>query len=150
FRDHPRRESPEHDPGPDAAHRRHHEAEPRQPLRRRLMATDDPGFSEEHEQVMAALIDAILPASDDGRMPGAAALDLVSHVERSARQNPMLRPVIEYGLSSIAELVTKRNPAGIDGLPTTEWAAALREFAATDQFFLPAFLFLVYGGYYQH
>jgi len=114
------------------------------------MANDDPGFSAEHEQVMAALIDAILPASNDGRLPGAAALDLVSHIERSVRQNPMLRPVVEYGLSAIAEIVAKRNPAGVTGLPATEWAAALREFTATDQFFLPAFLFLVYGGYYQH
>ena len=114
------------------------------------MASDDPGFSAEHEQVMAALIDAVLPASDDGRMPGGAALDLVSHVERSVRQNPIMRPVIEYGLTTVAEIVAKRNPAGIRGLPTTEWADALREFAATDQFFLPAFLFLVYGGYYQH
>lgn len=114
------------------------------------MANDDPGFSAEHEQAMAALIDAVLPASDDGRMPGGAALDLVSHVERSVRQNPMMRPVIEYGLTTVAEIVAKRNPAGIGGLPATEWADALREFAATDQFFLPAFLFLVYGGYYQH
>jgi hypothetical protein len=114
------------------------------------MANDEPGFSAEHEQVMAALIAAVLPASDDGRMPGGAALDLVSHVERSVRQNPMMRPVIEYGLSTVAEIVAKRNPAGIGGLPTTEWATALREFASTDQFFLPAFLFLVYGGYYQH
>ena len=110
------------------------------------MAHGDPGFSAEHEQVMAALIDAVVPASDDGRLPGAGALDLVSHVERSARKTPMLRPVLEYGLTAIA----KRNPAGSAGLPATEWAAALREFTATDQFFLPAFLFLVYGGYYQH
>jgi gluconate 2-dehydrogenase subunit 3-like protein len=114
------------------------------------MASDDPGFSAEHEQVMAALIDAILPGGDDGRMPGGAALDLVTHVERSVRQNPMMRPVVEYGLSTIAEIAAKRNPSGIAGLPRAEWAAALREFAANDQFFLPAFLFLVYGGYYQH
>ena len=38
------------------------------------MASDDPGFSAEHEQVMAGLVDAILPASEDGRMPGGAAL----------------------------------------------------------------------------
>ena len=114
------------------------------------MASDDPGFSAEHEQVMAGLIDAILPDSEDGRMPGGAALDLITHIERSVRQNPMLRPVIEYGLSSVAEIAAKRSPAGIAGLGRAEWAEALREFAATDQFFLPAFLFLVYGGYYQH
>jgi hypothetical protein len=99
---------------------------------------------------MAALIDAILPGSDDGRMPAGAVLDLVTHVERSVRENPMMRPVVEYGLSTVAEIAAKRNPSGIGGLSRAEWTAALREFAATDQFFLPAFLFLVYGGYYQH
>jgi hypothetical protein len=114
------------------------------------MADDDPGFSAEQEQVMAALIDAIVPPSDDGRLPGAGALDLVPHVERSVRQNPMLRPVIEYGLSAIGELAASRNASGLAGVSAAGWTAALREFAATDQFFLPAFLFLVYGGYYQH
>jgi hypothetical protein len=111
---------------------------------------DDPGFSAEQEQVIAALIDAIVPPSDDGRLPGAAALDLVPHVERSVRQNPMLRPVVEYGLSAIGELAAARGASGLQGLSRADWTAVLREFTATDQFFLPAFLFLVYGGYYQH
>ena len=114
------------------------------------MADDDPGFSAEQEQVMAAIIDAIVPPSDDGRLPGAAALDLVPHVERSVRQSPMLRPVIDYGLSAIAQLAAARSPSGIAGLSAADWAAVLREFTANDDFFLPAFLFLVYGGYYQH
>ena len=114
------------------------------------MADDDPGFSAEQEQVIAALIDAIVPPSDDGRLPGAGTLDLVPHVERSARQNPMLRPVIEYGLSAIAELAGKRSAAGLETLTRADWTATLKEFTATDSFFLPAFLFLVYGGYYQH
>jgi hypothetical protein len=114
------------------------------------MAEDGAGFSAEQERVMAALFDAIVPPSDDGRLPGAAALDLVPHVERSVRQNPMLRPVIEYGLSGIAELAASRSASGLDGLSRADWTAALREFTANDQFFLPAFLFLVYGGYYQH
>ena len=99
---------------------------------------------------MAALVDAIIPASDDGGLPGAAALDLVTHIERSAKQNAMLRPVIEYGLSAVAELAAKRSPSGLAGVSAADWSAALREFTETDQFFLPAFLFLVYGGYYQH
>jgi hypothetical protein len=114
------------------------------------MADDDPGFSAEQEQVMAALIDAIVPPSDDGRLPGAGSLDLVPHVERSVRRNPMLRPVIEYGLTAIAELAAGRAPAGITGLSRADWTAVLAEFTAGDSFFLPAFLFLVYGGYYQH
>jgi len=103
---------------------------------------DGDGFSAEHERAIAALIDAIVPPSADGRMPAGRDLDLVAHIERAARTNPMLRPVVEYGLSAIGEIAARTSPP--------DWAAALREFTANDQFFLPAFLFLVYGGYYQH
>ena len=114
------------------------------------MADDAAGFSAEQEQVIAALIDAIVPPSADGRLPGAGELDLVAHVERSARQNPMLGPVLEYGLSAIAELAKTRSPSGLQGLSREDWTAVLAEFTAADEFFQPAFLFLVYGGYYQH
>jgi hypothetical protein len=114
------------------------------------MADDAPGFSAEQEQVIAALIDAVVPPSADGRLPGAGELDLVPHVERSVRQNPMLRPVLDYGLSAIAELAAKRSPAGLRALSRADWAAVFGEFTAGDEFFTPAFMFLVYGGYYQH
>jgi len=114
------------------------------------MADDTPGFSAEQEQVIAALIDAVVPPSADGRLPGAGELDLVPHVERSVRQNPMLRPVLDYGLSAIAELAAKRSPAGLKALSRADWAAVFGEFTAGDEFFTPAFMFLVYGGYYQH
>jgi len=114
------------------------------------MADDASGFSAEQEQVIAALIDAVVPPSDDGRLPGAGELDLVPHVERSVRQSPMLRPVLDYGLSAIAELAGKRSPAGLKALSRADWAAVFAEFTAGDEFFTPAFMFLVYGGYYQH
>jgi hypothetical protein len=115
------------------------------------MADDAAGFSAEQEQVMAALIDALVPPSEDGRLPGAGELDLVPHVERSVRQNPMLRPVLDYGLSAVAELAVKHHPAGVKGLGRSDWTAIFAEFTAGgDEFFTPAFLFLVYGGYYQH
>ena len=114
------------------------------------MADDVPGFSAEQELVIAALIDAVVPPSDDGRLPGAGELDLVPHVERSVRQSPMLRPVLDYGLSAITELAARRSPAGLRALSRADWAAVFAEFTAGDEFFTPAFLFLVYGGYYQH
>lgn len=112
----------------------------------------DDGFTPtpDQEALLAALVDAIVPASEDGRMPGAAAVDVVDHVTRSVRRTPMLQPVLQYGLSAVDELARKRNPAGMAALSRQERADVLRDFAAGDQFFLPAFLFLVYGGYYQH
>ena len=111
--------------------------------------TDD-GFSPDEARLLTGLLEAIVPASQDGRLPSAAALDLVDHVTRIVRQTPMLRPVVEYGLSGLAGLAAERHPAGIAGLGRDDWVALLDEFATTDQLVLPAFLFVIYSGYYQH
>ena len=107
-------------------------------------------FTAEQEDVLRALLDEVIPPSSDGRLPGAGGLDLIGHVARTVRQTPMLAPVVEYGLSAIAELAGTRSPDGWAGLSRTERAALLAEFAAGDQLFMPALLFLAYSGYYQH
>jgi len=108
------------------------------------------GFSAVQEDILRALLDEVIPPSPDGRLPGAGALDLIGHVARTVRQTPMLAPVVEYGLSAIAELAGTRSPDGWAGLSRAERSALLAEFAAGDQFFMPALLFLAYSGYYQH
>jgi Gluconate 2-dehydrogenase subunit 3 len=110
----------------------------------------DDGLSPGQERLLASLLDVILPASPDGRLPGAAALDLAAHVVRTVQQTAMLRPLVEYGLSTIEELARTRSPAGFTALSASERTALLEEFARTDQFFLPAFLYLAYSGYYGH
>jgi len=107
-------------------------------------------FTAEQEDVLRALLDEVIPPSSDGRLPGAGALDLIGHVARTVRQTPMLAPVVEYGLSAIAELAGTRSPDGWAALSRAERAALLAEFAAGDQLFMPALLFLAYSGYYQH
>jgi hypothetical protein len=113
--------------------------------------TDD-GFrlSPDDERMLASLLDEVVPPSADGRLPGAGALGLTHHIARTVERTPMLRPVLEYGLSALADLARKTNPKGFAALSPPERADLWREFAASDQFFLPAFLFLVYSGYYQH
>jgi len=103
---------------------------------------DDFRFSAEEERLLVELLDAVVPPSADGRLPGAGQLDLVEHIARTVRETPMLRPVVEYGMAALAELAAKRADADL--------GAVLADFAATDQFFMPAFLFLVYSTYYQH
>jgi len=111
--------------------------------------TDD-GFTADEQTMLATLLDEVIPPSADGRLPGAGTLGLAGHMARAVKQNAMLRPVVEYGLSSIADLARQRSVGGWDALPAEERRAVFREFAAGDQFFMPAFLFLVYSGYYQH
>lgn len=107
-------------------------------------------LSPDDERMLASLLDEIVPPSSDGRLPGAGALGLTAHIARTVQQTPMLRPVVEYGVSALADLARKRSPTGFAALSRQERADLWKEFAATDQFFLPAFLFLVYSGYYQH
>jgi gluconate 2-dehydrogenase subunit 3-like protein len=110
--------------------------------------SDDRVFSPDEERILTTLLYAVIPESRDGRLPGAGALELTAHIVRSVERTPMLRPVIDYGLSTLADLARKRNPAGWAALSRDERTAVFEEFTATDQFFLPAFLFLVYSGYY--
>lgn len=111
--------------------------------------TDD-GLTPDEERFLIGLLDVVVPASADGRLPGAGALGLGAHVAKTVAAQPMLRPVLEYGLSSLAGLAAERSPDGFAGLDDAQRAQLFRDFTATDQFFLPAFLFLVYSGYYQH
>lgn len=111
--------------------------------------TDD-GFSPDEERMLANLLDEIIPPSRDGRLPGAGSLGLTEHIVRTVQRTPMLRPVVEYGLTALGDLARKRNADGWATLSKEERRDVFQEFAATDQFFLPAFLFLVYSGYYQN
>jgi len=107
-------------------------------------------FSADEEHVLLRLLDVIVPPDGDRGLPGAGALGLTTSIARTVQQTPMVRPVVEYGLSTLADLARKTQPAGFAGLSAQEAKEVWEEFAATDQFFLPAFLFLVYSSYYQH
>lgn len=114
------------------------------------MSDDAFHLSPDDEAMLASLVDEVVPPSPDGRLPGAGALGLVAHIARTVERTPILRPVVEYGVSALADLARTKHPAGFAALSRKERADVFREFAAGDQFFLPAFLFLVYSGYYQH
>jgi hypothetical protein len=103
---------------------------------------DDFAFTADEERLLVGLLDVVVPPSGDGRLPGAGQLGLVEHIARTVRETPMLRPVVEYGMSALGELAAKRGDGDV--------RAVLEDFAAGDQFFMPAFLFLVYSTYYQN
>jgi len=99
-------------------------------------------------RIIRDLLDLVIPPTADGRLPGAGALGLAEHALRTVEKTPMLAPVVEYGLSTLRDAAAQRNPGGWAALSPAEKAEVWRAFAAADQFFLPAFLFLAYSGYY--
>lgn len=101
-------------------------------------------------RMVTDLLDLVVPPTADGRLPGAGALGMATHVAATVENTPMLAGVVDYGLSALRDAATQRNPGGWAALSATEKADVFGAFAADDQFFLPAFLFLAYSGYYQH
>ena len=112
--------------------------------------SDDPGtLSLEQQRMVDGLLEVVIPPSADGRLPGAGTLGLMDCIARTLRQMPMVRPVLDYGLATLAELAGRRHAGGWAALSLAERTQVFAEFTASDQFFLPAFLFLAYSSYYQ-
>jgi len=101
-------------------------------------------FSADAARTLASVLDEIIPASLDGRLPGAGALGLVGYVEGALRKAPELRPMIVQGLADLDEAARQRHAQPFLSLSKAEKIALLNE-----QGFLFPLLFHVYVGYYQ-
>lgn len=110
----------------------------------------DTGLSADQERTLASVLDAIIPESPDGRLPGAGALGLVRHIEEVFRRSPELRPGLEQGLASLDERAGPRGAPRFEALSPADRTEVLNEHAAADPGFLPGLIFHTYTGYYQH
>lgn len=100
--------------------------------------TSDSPFDETGRQVLGALLDTLIPASDDGVMPSAAELDLVSYLGDNA---PELIPVIKSVVDQFDAEFASRS---ID-----ERCEQLGAFSRANEELFGALLFHTYACYYQ-
>lgn len=92
-------------------------------------------------EILAAVLDTIVPASVEDGMPGAGAAGVAQHVVAALEQAPEHEPGVVAGLAALgAEFL------GLDG---PERAAALEALAPSQPGFLPLLLFQTYQGYYE-
>lgn len=87
---------------------------------------------------LLALLDTILPASEDGRMPSAAELDFVSYLSDDAKD-----------FASVLSGILDRLDTEFPDQPIDGRVAALEAFAANDPQAFDDLLFRVYACYYQ-
>lgn len=111
---------------------------------------NEPVFSAAETRALAAVLDAVVPASGDGRLPGAGALGLAGAIEAAVRRSPDFGVAIRAGLAALEALALRRAPDGFEALAAPEREAALRELASEQPGFLPGLLFQTYAAYYQH
>lgn len=109
-----------------------------------------PVFSVEAARELACVLDAIIPPSADGRLPGAGELGLVSAVEAAVRKTPDLEPALDEGLAALGERARSRGESAFSALPAADRRDVLNDVAAAAPAFLPGLIFHVYVAYYQH
>ena len=107
-----------------------------------------PPWSEAEGRLLRALLDDIVPASADGRVPAAGALGVADYITRKAADDPALAALFRDGLAHAARLAEARGAAfeALDAAGRIGVVAAL-EREAPDAF--TALLRHTYMGYYS-
>jgi Gluconate 2-dehydrogenase subunit 3 len=105
------------------------------------------GFDAAQRATLVAMLDALVPRSADGRLPGAGELGLASGIEE---QLGAMCAFTARGLDALDALARERGARGFPALAVDERAEVMNAHAAADPGFLPGLVFQVYSAYYQH
>lgn len=103
-------------------------------------------LSPDRKRALAAVLDAIVPPSADGRLPGAGELGLADSVEASLGASPVLRE----GLASLDERAAARAARPFAELDAPARREVLDAVAEAQPAFLGPLVLLTYLGYYRH
>ena len=103
-------------------------------------------FSIDDERGLTALLDTLIPESEDGRLPGAGQLGLARAL---AEQEPDLRPLISQGVAALDALAAQRGAASFAELPAQERGELVAAYASEGAPLIPALVFHTYTRYYQ-
>ena len=105
------------------------------------------GFSAAQRATLVAMLDALVPRSADGRLPGAGELGLAAGIEE---QLGAMCAFTARGLDALEALARERGARDFPALSAQERAEVMNAHAAADPGFLPGLVFQVYSAYYQH
>lgn len=102
-----------------------------------FIATDHP-LTTAQQQTLSALLDTLLPASDDGFMPSARELDFIGYLNEQAAE-----------FVAALVVITGSFDEEFPGASLTDRCAAVGAFSAAQPELFQALLFHVYDCYYQ-
>jgi hypothetical protein len=110
------------------------------------MTTD--ALSVEQERRLAAVLDAIIPPSDDGRLPGAGEIGLASSIADAA--GPEGRAQIARGLDALDLSARDRGRRDFADLAADQKEEALGALEIAEPGLVAGLLLPLYVAYYQH
>ena len=103
----------------------------------KMITTDHP-LSGSQQEILIGLLDVIIPASDDGRMPSAGEIDIMAYIETHA---PEFVAALIPGLDSLG--------AAFAALPQAGRVPLVEAFSLEQAGLFGTLLFHVYACYYQ-
>ncbi len=108
------------------------------------IATPAPDLSAEERRALACVLDVLVPPSADGRLPGAGAAGVATHVAGVLRTLPDLRAMVVEGLRDLDAQAGARH-----GRSFVDCDASVRSLLVGAQGFAYALIPHAYVGYYQ-
>jgi hypothetical protein len=109
------------------------------------MSGTDGVYTEDQERGLAALLDTLIPPSDDGRLPGAGEVGVARVL---AQRAPELAPLVVQALAILDALAAERGAPDFARLDARERPAVLEAWSTAHPLLLPALIFHGYATYY--
>jgi hypothetical protein len=107
---------------------------------------NDYTLSNDQRLALTCVLDHVIPASGDGRLPGAGELGLESYIRENATES---FPILVQGLAALDQLAVERGVSGFVTLSPDGRIDMLGKVDAREPAFLPTLIFHTYIGYYQ-
>ena len=103
-------------------------------------------LSSDERLSLTCVLDHIIPASGDGRLPGAGELGLDRYICEHATES---LPILVQGLVALDQIAADRGISGFVNLTADDRIDLLGKVDTCEPAFLPTLIFLAYIGYYQ-
>ena len=100
-------------------------------------------------QLLALVLDELIPPSVDGRMPGAGTLGVGAIVQYAAATTPGLDLLLAQGFAALEDLARRHDAEGFAALARSTRIEVLRELEQSVPMLLPTLLTLACVGYYS-
>ena len=112
--------------------------------------SQQPTFSEAELYAIDRALDAVIPPSADGTLPGAGQLGLARYVDRALAAQPELRAMFVASSQALDALAARRGAACLRELPPAEQREVVDQLAASGDAFPPILILHAFAAYYQH
>ena len=108
---------------------------------------DETIWSESYKALLKQILDEIIPASNDGRIPSGGSLGGAEYLEARVKDSPKLKEQFQRGLDRAAALA-KRKGGAFEDLSSNDRRQVVAEIEALEPDFFFALLRHIYMGYY--